>query len=530
MLEGKHRINAALDLATAECRTEVLTVQPGGDRGEDRLREGLERGLLVVDRGVGMRTLYQHTVRHSQGTLAYAERMAEGKVEIRTLEELIARLIVFDRTVAFIPASNDDQIALELRHPGLVEYLITVFEQLWNRASPLLGALPYDPAPKGISGVQRSIAQLLVEGHVDDSIAHAARHERPHLPSSRRQAVRRAGQHQPRPARIPDRPVRNPRSGFLTGPTPEDPHPRAGGAAAQRGRSVAAPSDPPGEFPAPPTGQPWPEDYASTTVILLHCRKWGSRMGRDEDTPAHAHGDRHLCDAAVTVYTEALRTGRIPRTALRPAPCLLELALVHPDPQDDQWIRPVPPSAALAHLLQPVIREIHERIRLSAALADSLAPLASVASTDPNLSITVLEGIPLIETAIQNALEGAQEEILTLQPGSSRPADQLRKALERALSTVGRGATLRHIYQHPARYSPTLKTYLAEVPPGHIQVRTIEQTVERLFIFDRTVAFIPANPRRDVALEIRHPALVRYLIQVYEVLWAQATPLTEPLQ
>lgn len=26
------------------------------------------------------------------------------------------------------------------------------------------------------------------------------------------------------------------------------------------------------------------------------------------------------------------------------------------------------------------------------------------------------------------------------------------------------------------------------------------------------------------ALEIRHPALVRYLVQVYEVLWAQATP------
>ncbi|MEU9088627.1 helix-turn-helix transcriptional regulator [Streptomyces sp. NPDC087901] len=176
VLEGKHRINAALDLATAECRTEVLTVQPGGDRGEDRLREGLERGLLVVHRGVSMRTLYQHTVRHSQGTLAYAERMAEGKmaegkVEIRTLEELIARLIVFDRTVAFIPASNDDQVALELRHPGLVDYLIKVFEQLWKRASPLLGELPYDPAPKGISGVQRSIAQLLVEGHVDDSIA-----------------------------------------------------------------------------------------------------------------------------------------------------------------------------------------------------------------------------------------------------------------------------------------------------------------------------------------------------------------------
>ncbi|MFF6907225.1 helix-turn-helix transcriptional regulator [Streptomyces sp. NPDC012389] len=171
VLEGSHRINAALDLATAECRTEVLTVQPGGDRGEDRLSEGLERALSVVDRGVAMRTLYQHTVRHSQGTLAYAARLAESKVEIRTLEELIERLLVFDRTVAFIPARNDDQVALELRHPGLIDYLVKVFEQLWSRASPLLGELQYDPPPKGISGVQRSIAQLLVEGHVDDSIA-----------------------------------------------------------------------------------------------------------------------------------------------------------------------------------------------------------------------------------------------------------------------------------------------------------------------------------------------------------------------
>ncbi|MFF2406381.1 helix-turn-helix transcriptional regulator [Streptomyces sp. NPDC058092] len=171
VLEGVNRINAALDLATAECRSEVLTVQPGGGRSEDRLSEALERGLSVVDRGVSIRTLYQHTVRHSPGTLAYAERMADDDVEIRTLEELIERLIVFDRTVAFIPAQDDRQVALELRHPGLVEYLVKVFEQLWARAAPLLEEVKYNPIPKGISGVQRSIAQLLVEGHVDDSIA-----------------------------------------------------------------------------------------------------------------------------------------------------------------------------------------------------------------------------------------------------------------------------------------------------------------------------------------------------------------------
>ncbi|OSC61909.1 hypothetical protein B5180_35280, partial [Streptomyces sp. BF-3] len=47
--------------------------------------------------------------------------------------------------------------------------------------------------------------------------------------------------------------------------------------------------------------------------------------------------------------------------------------------------------------------------------------------------------------------------------------------------------------------------------------------------FDRTVAYVPATPDRTAALEIRHPALVRYLVQVYEVLWAQATPYSEQL-
>ncbi|MEV5735556.1 helix-turn-helix transcriptional regulator [Streptomyces sp. NPDC052292] len=169
--EGIERINAAIERATADCRHEVLTVQPGGGRSENVLGIALKRGQAVIERGISMRTLYQHTVRHSQGTLAYAEIMAKGKVEIRTLEELIERLMIFDRTVAFIPARDDRQVALELRHPALVAYLVKVFEQLWRRAVPLLEEPAYAPPVDGVTGVQRSIAKLLVEGHVDEAIA-----------------------------------------------------------------------------------------------------------------------------------------------------------------------------------------------------------------------------------------------------------------------------------------------------------------------------------------------------------------------
>lgn len=188
----------------------------GGGRNEDRLGKALERGLSVVHRGIRMRTLYQHTVRYSPSTLAYAERIADVNVEIRTSEELIERLIIFDDTVAFIPAQDDRQVALELRHPGLVAYLASVFEKFWAHATPLLEEVRYEPTPDGISAVQRSIAQLLVEGHVDDSIARRLRDERTDLPGAHRQTRRHPGQQQPRPTRLPDRPVGHPHQGLLT--------------------------------------------------------------------------------------------------------------------------------------------------------------------------------------------------------------------------------------------------------------------------------------------------------------------------
>ncbi len=118
-----------------------------------------------------IRTLYQHTARHSPETLAYVARFDTAKVEYRTIDELVERLIICDETVAFIPIREDRQVALELRHPGLVRYLIKVFEFMWTRAVSLDAGAPYEPAPDGLTEVQHSIAKLLVEGHVDEAIA-----------------------------------------------------------------------------------------------------------------------------------------------------------------------------------------------------------------------------------------------------------------------------------------------------------------------------------------------------------------------
>ncbi|MFD5873902.1 LuxR C-terminal-related transcriptional regulator [Streptomyces sp. NPDC060322] len=252
-------------------------------------------------------------------------------------------------------------------------------------------------------------------------------------------------------------------------------------------------------------------------------------MTTDEANTAHSHGPAELCPTGLRLYEEALAAGRIHRAGLTAAPCLIDMGLVQPQQGDAAWMRPVPPSAALAHLLQPITRELDERVQLAAALSRSLTPLASVASADPDLAITLLEGNPTIEAALREASAAVSEQVLTAQPGSDRPRKGIQGGIDNARTAIGRGARLRHIYQHPARYSTTVRDYLAQISPEDLQVRTTELTVERLIIFDRSVAFIPAAPDRRTALRIRHPSLVDYLIQVYEVLWAGATPFAQQL-
>ncbi|WNI23885.1 helix-turn-helix transcriptional regulator [Streptomyces sp. ITFR-16] len=245
--------------------------------------------------------------------------------------------------------------------------------------------------------------------------------------------------------------------------------------------------------------------------------------------PAHVHGDHGLCDEAVSLYTQALSQGRIARSATAGVPCLVDNALLITDPGDAGWLRPVPPSAALAQLLHPLARGILDQVRTADVLARTLGALGGLTDGAPDLAIRVVVGQSAIQAAISADLREANDEILTVQPGSTRPPEVLRVALSSTLPMVERNVRLRHIYQHSARYGPGLKAYVGRLPSDLLQVRTMEQATDRLMIFDRKVAYLPANADRSAALEIRHPALVHYLAQMYEVLWARATPFTQPL-
>ncbi|MEV7993858.1 helix-turn-helix transcriptional regulator [Streptomyces sp. NPDC086077] len=255
----------------------------------------------------------------------------------------------------------------------------------------------------------------------------------------------------------------------------------------------------------------------------------GGDLASNGTKATHPHAVTELCDEGGRLYANALRTGRIARTEVEAAPCLMEFALLHPDPDDPDWLLPLPPSVALAQRLNPIEREITERRRTSIELADVFAPFMSIGAQQvtPAHSITVLEGLDRINDALDLATAQCRSEVLTVQPSrGKRPENRLIEAMERDRTLIERGVRIRTLYQHTARYSPERLAYMEQFTDGKAEYRTIDELVERLIICDESVAFIPVRDDRQVALELRHPGLVSYLIKVFEFMWSRAVPLS----
>ncbi|MEU1401799.1 LuxR C-terminal-related transcriptional regulator [Streptomyces sp. NPDC005728] len=249
----------------------------------------------------------------------------------------------------------------------------------------------------------------------------------------------------------------------------------------------------------------------------------------------HPHGADRLCGAGDRVYSRAVRRGRVPRTDAEPVPCLLELALLHPDPDDMDWLVPTSPQEVMTRLLRGVYDEVRESQRRVGSAVSAFEwyaglgrQLQALSAPVEGTAIRVLDGLSRIQAAMDEATEACTTEVLTVQPGGIRREAELTEGLHRALALRGRGVRMRDLYTHVARHGQGLLNYL-ELMGDAVEARTLDEVIDRLILFDRTVAFIPANTERTMALELRHPALVEYFVTVFERLWRLALPLTAPL-
>ena len=168
-IRGLPSINRFLESAVDDAESELLTAQPAGARRAVILQQAIDRDVRALERGVQMRTLYQHTARRSKATRDYVEHILDHGAQVRTLDEFFNRLIVIDRRLAIIPGGQPD-VAVAIHDPHLVSYLADIFDRFWERAREY-----NERGSSSESDIAAEVRQLtvrmLTEGHSDPASA-----------------------------------------------------------------------------------------------------------------------------------------------------------------------------------------------------------------------------------------------------------------------------------------------------------------------------------------------------------------------
>jgi hypothetical protein len=206
---------------------------------------------------------------------------------------------------------------------------------------------------------------------------------------------------------------------------------------------------------------------------------------------------------------------------------LVEIGLLVPDDSTRRWV-PVDPATVQSHVVAPLGQQGAELISESARWAQAFSGLAQTWRRSPQAvrgPFTEVRG-EAINPFIASVVADAEEELLTAQPQTGRNARTLAAATQRDLEALERGVKMRTLYQHAARRSSITHKYVAAVTERGAEVRTLDEFFNRLIVVDRRVAVIPGHQGLAVALAIREPSLVAYLVDMFERSWERARTFT----
>ncbi|MFF4487621.1 helix-turn-helix transcriptional regulator [Streptomyces sp. NPDC001544] len=251
----------------------------------------------------------------------------------------------------------------------------------------------------------------------------------------------------------------------------------------------------------------------------------------DSGTEHSEHSAEELCPAGAKLYEQALREGHISAQDAVGAPCLTDFGLLHPTVDDLDRLEPVAPAVALNRLLRGIQARVDEERRRENRLVEQFESLLRMdgrhsAADAPTLRL--LHGSRRINEALTESMADAEHEVLCIQPHTGMTGERgdiaHTLAYERDQAFLDRGGRNRALYQHSMRHLPGVSAYVEQLQ-GDTEGRSLDELTDRLVVMDRKVAFIPANDDGSLALEVRHPALIKFFVTTFEVLWQLATPM-----
>ncbi len=169
-LSGIEAIRLRLETLSSRVKAEVMNFSPTKQSPTD-VSAGKTATLRYVGTKVRSRSIYQHSARQDPSTVEYMRWLVQHGFELRTTPALPSRMVIFDRSVAVLPANSSDsrEGAVVLYGKPTVTAFCSLFDWIWERAIPL----DLDPVRRDevTVALEEEAIWLLAQGYTDETVA-----------------------------------------------------------------------------------------------------------------------------------------------------------------------------------------------------------------------------------------------------------------------------------------------------------------------------------------------------------------------
>ncbi|MEO6501003.1 MAG: hypothetical protein ABIQ09_03740 [Jatrophihabitantaceae bacterium] len=166
---GCMEVRGTLKLLSDTCRDEVIVLL-SGHQDDVQFNDYLRVCGQLLERGVTVQIICQHRSRADLVSRMKIKKVIDAGALVRTVSHLPRAAVVFDRSLAVLLGSaGGEGTAAQVRDDGVVQFLLDMFDHMWD------GATPLDSFESGYAEVagdlRQTIAGLMAKGYTDEVLA-----------------------------------------------------------------------------------------------------------------------------------------------------------------------------------------------------------------------------------------------------------------------------------------------------------------------------------------------------------------------
>lgn len=156
---GEREVGGYLRAAAESCRSEIMVLRANHD---DYFDDFLRLCPKLRERGVTIRLICPH---RSRADLLTRMSLSAAGATVRTVSHVPRAAVVVDRSLAVLLGNTT---ASRVRDAGVVQFLLDLFDHLWDIAAPLDDTSGYAEATDDL---RQTIASLMANGLTDEVLA-----------------------------------------------------------------------------------------------------------------------------------------------------------------------------------------------------------------------------------------------------------------------------------------------------------------------------------------------------------------------